>query len=54
MIFFRYNTAVPSSAAVERLFSLGKDIKRAKRSSLSDNNFNMLMFLKGNEHLAKR
>ena len=47
-LFLRYNTAMPSSAAVERLFSLGKDIIRAKRSSLSDENFNMLMFLKGN------
>ncbi|KAG0721492.1 putative protein MSS51, mitochondrial [Chionoecetes opilio] len=35
-------------AAVERLFSLGKDINRAKRSSLSDENFNMVMFMKGN------
>ncbi|KAG0724121.1 SHC SH2 domain-binding protein 1 B [Chionoecetes opilio] len=47
-LFLRYNTAMPSSAAVERLFSLGKDINRAKRSSLSDENFNMLMFMKGN------
>ncbi|KAG0721783.1 Nucleolar protein 12 [Chionoecetes opilio] len=39
---------MPSSAAVDqRLFSLGKDINRAKRSSLSDENFNMLMFMKG-------
>ncbi|KAG0712830.1 hypothetical protein GWK47_017565 [Chionoecetes opilio] len=47
-LFLRYNTAMPSSAAVERLFSFGKDINRAKRSSLSDENFNMLMFMKGN------
>ncbi|KAG0729240.1 Late secretory pathway protein AVL9 [Chionoecetes opilio] len=47
-LFLWYNTAMPSSAAVERLFSLGKDINRAKRSSLSDENFNMLMFMKGN------
>ncbi len=39
-LFLRYNTAMPSSAAV--------DIIRAKRSSLSDENFNMLMFTKGN------
>lgn len=50
-IFIRYNTAMPSSASVERLFSLGKDINRAKRSLLSDDNFNMLMFMKGNMHL---
>lgn len=51
-LFLRYNTAMPSSAAVERLFSLGKDIYRAKRSSLTDDNFNMLMFMKGNTHVV--
>jgi hypothetical protein len=51
-LFVKYNTAIPSSAAVERFFSIGKDILRAKRSSLSDTNFDMLMFLKGNQHHA--
>lgn len=49
-LFVRYNTAMPSSAAVERLFSLGKDINRARRSSPSDESFNMLMFIKGNRN----
>ena len=47
-LFIRYNTAMPSSAPVERLFSLGKDIARAKRNRLADETFDILMFLKGN------
>ena len=46
--FVKYNTAIPSSAAVERLFSLGKDILRSKRALLSDKHFEMPTFLKGN------
>ena len=49
-LFLKYNTSIPSSAAVERLFSIGKDILRAKRASLSDSNFEMLIFMKGNDH----
>ena len=49
-LFIKYNTAVPSSVAVERLFSIGKDILRAKRAVLSDGNFERLMFMKGNQH----
>ena len=45
-----HNTAIPSSAAVERLFSIGKDILTAKRAKLSDANFERLMFMKGNQH----
>ena len=53
-LFIKYNTAIPSSAAVERLFSTGKDVLRAKRSLLlSDDNFNMLMSMKGNMHLIQ-
>ncbi len=50
-LFCKYNTPIPSSAAVERMFSMGKDILRAKRATLSDENFNMLMFMKGNRHI---
>jgi hypothetical protein len=49
-LFLKYNTAIPSSAAVERLFSIGKDTLTAKRATLSDANFEKLMFMKGNQH----
>lgn len=51
--FRKYNTPLPSSAAVERLFSFGSDILRPKRSSLTADNFETLVFVKGNMHLFK-
>ncbi|KAG0713272.1 hypothetical protein GWK47_016559 [Chionoecetes opilio] len=50
-LFKRYNTPLPSSAAVERLFSSAGDILRPKRSSLSNINFEQLVFVRGNMHL---
>ena len=50
-LFCQTNTGVVSSAACERFFSMGKDTLRAKRSNLSDKNFESLMFLRGNAHL---
>ena len=45
-LFVRYNTPIPSSAAVERVFSLGMDTLKPKPRNLSDNYFEMLVFLK--------
>jgi len=52
-IFRKYNTPLPSSTAGERRFSFGSDIPRAKRSSIAMDNFEKLVFLKGNMHLLK-
>lgn len=50
-VFLRYNTAVPSSAAVERLFSVAADIFTRKRGKLTDKNFEIQLLLKANEGL---
>ena len=50
-LFIKYNTPLPSSAAVERLFSMGSDVLRAKRSSLTADNFEKLLFIRGNLQL---
>lgn len=50
-MFLRYNTALPSSAPAERMFSYGKMIKRPQRARLSDENFEKLLFLKLNVDL---
>jgi hypothetical protein len=53
-LVIKYNTIIQSSAAVKRLFSIGRDISTAKRAKLSGANFEKLMFMKGNqEHDAK-
>ncbi|KAG0729520.1 hypothetical protein GWK47_003455 [Chionoecetes opilio] len=48
--FVKCNTAIPSSAAVERLFSLGSDIMKAERASLTSDNFERLVGLHEEEH----
>ena len=35
-LFLRFNTQILSCAAVERMFSMGKDILKPKRSKMSD------------------
>jgi len=42
-VFLKYNTTIPSSAAVERLFSKAVQVLTPRRSRLSDNTFQMLL-----------
>ena len=46
--FMKHNTVLPSSAPVERSFSMAGDILRPKRASMSDANLKRSMFLRRN------
>ena len=46
VIFIKYNTPLPSSTVLERLFSKGAAILTAKRANLTSRNFQQLIFLK--------
>lgn len=50
-LFIKYNTALPSSAAVERMFSTAGDVLRPKRASMTSDRFEKLVFTKGNMQL---
>jgi hypothetical protein len=45
-LYLQLNTGLPASAAVERLFSLGGRVFTPLRSRLSNNHFEMMMFLR--------
>ena len=47
-LFMRYNTNIPSSSPVERLFSLAGITLTPKRSKLSDKTLEMLVLLRAN------
>jgi hypothetical protein len=50
-MFVRYNTAIPSSAPAERLFSYGGMVLRPQRSRLTDEMFEKLVILKVNSKI---
>ena len=49
-----FQVAFSSSAAVERLFALGSDILRSKRSSMTKENFEKFVLLRENEKCLKK
>ena len=52
--FKRFNTTILSSAAVERLFSVGPDILPSKRSSMTKENFEKFVLLREKEKCLKK
>jgi len=49
-LFVRYNTCLPSSAPVERLFSLASLVLTKRRNRLDDKLFETLAMPKVNKH----
>ena len=48
MLFIKYNSILPSSAPMERMFSIANNINKPKCNKLNDTNFEFLVILKEN------
>ena len=52
--FKRFNSAISSLAAIERLFAVGSDILRSKRSSMTKENLKKFVLLRENKKCLKK
>ena len=52
--FKKFNTAIPSSASLERLLAVSSDILRWKLSSMTKENFEKFVLLRENEKCLKK
>ena len=48
MLFIKYNYILPSSAPVERMFSIATNINKPKRNKLNYTKFALLVLLESN------
>ena len=52
-LFIKYNSPLPATAAVQKVFSFGSEVLSSRKSFLTADNFENLVFIKGNLHLLK-